>query len=116
MNREIVIKARQMPNYNFIVAEGIDCDSYQIERTEAELIAAAIANPLKAKDEQTKLYLKINLPNDFLLKKPSTAFIFHVPNSYCKLIIVKPNFEINAVVVISFNYLLAMFYLQLLQL
>lgn len=97
MNKETVIKARQMPNYNFKVVEEIDRDSYQIERIDAELISAAIANPFKASDQQTKLYTKINLPNDFLLKKHATAFIFHVPSSYWKLVIVKSNAEIDAI-------------------
>lgn len=100
MNREAVIQAREMANYNSLVAKTIDRDSYQIDRAEAELIAAAIANPLKPNQSQSSLYMKVDLSNDFLFKQAGTAFIFHIPTSYWKLVIVKPNSEINAV---SFN-------------
>lgn len=97
MNVEIVNKALQMQNYNSIVAVAINHDSYQIRQTEAELISAAIANPLKQSQNQTNLYAEIDLKDDFLLKEASKAFIFHVPNSYWKLVVVKPISEINMV-------------------
>lgn len=97
MNAEIVSKALQRQNYNSIVAAAINRDSYQIEQAEAELISAVIANPLKQSQNLTNLYMGIDLKDDFLLKEASTAFIFHVPNSYWKLVIVKPLSEINTV-------------------
>jgi|GEM_PF-342275 len=97
MNAEIVSKALQRQNYNSIVAAAINRDSYQIEQAEAELISAVSANPLKQSQNQTNLYTRIDLKDDFLIKAASTAFIFHVPNSYWKLVIVKPVSEINAV-------------------
>lgn len=97
MNAETVSKAFQLQNYNSIVATALNRDSYQIEQAEAKLISAAIANPLKQSKNQTNLYMEINLRDDFLLKEASTAFIFHVPNSYWKLVIVKPISEINTV-------------------
>jgi len=82
MNQDIIMQARQNdPNFD---------NSYH---PKAELLSAVIANPLK----NTRLYRKVTLENDFLLKQPSTAFIFHVPDSYWKLLIVKPGSDINAV-------------------
>lgn len=102
MNKEAVIKARQMQNYNLQIVKTIDHESYQIERKEAELISAVIADPLKQSQASSSLYMKVELSNDFILKEASTAFIFHIPTSYWKLVIVKPNSEINAV---NFNIL-----------
>jgi PAS domain S-box-containing protein len=95
MNQDILMQARQKPNYDPNIAVEIERDSYQIDTPKAELLSAVIANPLN--NTQTKLYQKVTLENDFLLKEPSTAFIFHVPESYWKLLIVKPHSEINAV-------------------
>ncbi|HEY9844906.1 MAG TPA: SpoIIE family protein phosphatase [Candidatus Caenarcaniphilales bacterium] len=97
INKEILSLARQMPSYRPSVAAALDRSSYQIDQSEAELIAGVIIDPIQAKQSTTRLYTKVHLENDFLLKKVSTAFIFHVPGSYWKLIIVKPVSEINAV-------------------
>jgi signal transduction histidine kinase len=97
MNSEILKQARQMQNYDPNIALAIDRDSYQIDQPKAELLAAVLVDPLKSMEKQTYLYNTVALENDFFLKTPSTAFIFHVPYSYWKLVIVKPNSEINAV-------------------
>ncbi|MEN8220530.1 MAG: response regulator, partial [Pseudomonadota bacterium] len=93
MNQDILMQARHKPNYDPNIALEIERDSYQIDTPKAELLSAVIANPLK----KTKFYQKVTLENDFLLKEPSTAFIFHVPDSYWKLLIVKANSDINTV-------------------
>ncbi len=93
MNQDILMQAHQKANYEPNIAVEIERDSYQIDTPKAELLSAVIANPLK----ETKLYQKVTLENDFLLNEPSTAFIFHVPDSYWKLLIVKPHSEINVV-------------------
>ncbi|MEN8216035.1 MAG: cache domain-containing protein [Pseudomonadota bacterium] len=95
MNQDILMQARKLQNYKSNIALEIDRDSYQIDRPKAELLSAVIANPFK--NTQTKLYKKVTLENDFLLNEASTAFIFLMPDSYWKLVIVKPNAEINAV-------------------
>jgi len=95
MNQDILRQARQLPNYDSNIAVEIERDSYQIDQAKAELLSAVIANPFK--NTQTKLYQKVTLENDFLLNEASTAFIFLMPDSYWKLVIVKPNTEINAV-------------------
>lgn len=101
INQDILRQARQMPNYDPKIAVEIDQDSYQIDQPKAELLAellaAVLMDPLKNTQNQTNLYHKVALEDDFLLKEASTAFIFHVPYSYWKLVVVKPNSEINAV-------------------
>ncbi len=97
MNNDILTQYRKMPNYDPNIAIKIDRDSYQIDQAKAELLAAVIADPLKLMQKQTYLYQKVALENDLFLKTASTAFIFYVPYSYWKLVIVKPNSEINAV-------------------
>jgi methyl-accepting chemotaxis protein len=97
MNQDILRLAHQLPHYDPNIAITIERDSYQIDQTKAALLSAVIADPLKNSQAQTKLYKKVTLENDILLNQASTAFIFHVPDSYWKLIIVKPNTEINAV-------------------
>ena len=95
MNKEILNKALQKSNYDPNIAAAIEHASYKIKQQEAELMAAVIANPLK--NNKTHLYTTVHLKNDFILQEASTAFIFHVPDSYWKLVIVKPNYEINTV-------------------
>jgi signal transduction histidine kinase len=97
MNDFILKQYHQMQNYDPNIALAIYRDSYQIDQSKAELLAAVLADPLQFTQKQTYLYQKVALKNDFLLETPSTAFIFHVPYSYWKLVIVKPNSEINAV-------------------
>ncbi|MBE9040183.1 GHKL domain-containing protein [Oscillatoriales cyanobacterium LEGE 11467] len=97
MNEEILELARQMPDYNLEIAERINRDSYQIDRENAKLLTAVILDPLSQSLLESKLYSTINLPDDLILKEPSKAFVFHVPSSYWKLVIVKPISEIEAV-------------------
>ncbi|MDY6939573.1 MAG: ATP-binding protein [Cyanobacteriota bacterium] len=97
MNEEILELASQMPTYNLKVAEQIDRDSYQIDREKAELLAAVLFDPLSQQLQQSKLYTTIELTDDFILQEPSKAFIFHVPKSYWKLVIVKPISDIEGI-------------------
>jgi signal transduction histidine kinase/DNA-binding response OmpR family regulator len=97
VNQEIIALAQQMPAYDRAIAEQIDRESYQINATEAELLAATIVDPLRTKQGGTRLYKTIQLEQDLILAEPSQAFIFTVPSSYWKLIIVMPIAEIDAV-------------------
>ena len=67
-----------------------------ISPTEAQLIAAAIADPLGDRLSDSKLLKKFQISSDWLLEEPSKVYIFHVPNSYWKLVIVKPIAEVTA--------------------
>jgi len=63
---------------------------------EAELIAAAIANPLGDRLSESRLLKSLEIEDDWLLSEPANVYIFHVPNSYWKLVIVKPISEVTA--------------------
>lgn len=97
INQDILSRARQMPTYDPTVAEKIAAESYQIDEAKAELLAAVLLDPLKERQADTKLYQQVTLANDLLTEEESIAFIFHVPDSYWKLVIVKPISEANAV-------------------
>jgi signal transduction histidine kinase/DNA-binding NarL/FixJ family response regulator len=97
VNQEIIALAHQMPKSNRAIAAQIDQDSYQINAAEAELLAATIADPLDTKQSETRLFTTIQLDQDLILGEPSRAFIFTVPASYWKLVIVKPIAQIDAV-------------------
>ena len=95
MTQDILRHARDQKNYNPSIATTINQESYKIDHAKAELLAAIIANPIQ--NNRTYLYKTVHLEQEWLLKEASTAFIFHVPHSYWKLVIVKPNSNINAV-------------------
>ena len=95
MNQDILKQASQLAAYDPKIAEYIEHDSYQVDHEKAQLLSAVMLNPFE--NRTTKLYQTIPLSNDFILKQASTAFIFHIPDSYWKLVIVKPNTDIYAV-------------------
>ena len=97
MNQSILKEARNSPDYSASLAEKIDTASYQINREEAEFITAVILDPLKDRTRKTKLIETFTMENDLILSQPSLGYIFHVPESYWKLAIVKPVHEATAV-------------------
>lgn len=92
MDREIVERARRMAGFDSTVATKIDTQSYQIDAAEATMIAAVMADPLAAvrKAQATNLFAKVDLGSDLINQEPSTAFLFNVPESYWKLVLVVP--------------------------
>ena len=90
MNDATIESARELAQFNPELIKKIAKDTYQISAAEAKIIVAVMADPLRERRSTTKLYRKVQLENDFLLGEASTAFIFHVPQTYWKLIIVKP--------------------------
>lgn len=97
MNQSILAQASQMPNYRENLASVIDRDSYQINREEAEFLSAVIADPLNEGMGTTRLFTYFNIPDDVILHEPATVFIFHVPQSYWKYVVVKPLSEARTV-------------------
>ncbi|MCR9143301.1 MAG: SpoIIE family protein phosphatase [bacterium] len=97
MNRDILERGRRSPNYDSTIAARIDADSDQISRAEAESIATVIADPLRAGRESTHLYRKFQIQRDFMNREASLVLIFSVPESYWKLVAVKPLSEAQAV-------------------
>ncbi|MBL8022634.1 MAG: SpoIIE family protein phosphatase [Leptospirales bacterium] len=93
MNQAILNGAEKIPGFDPTLSKKIDDASDQIDADEAKFIAAVIADPLGDK----RLYEKFDIRRDFLNKEASTVFIFHVPQSYWKVVIVKPVSESQAV-------------------
>jgi HAMP domain-containing protein/HPt (histidine-containing phosphotransfer) domain-containing protein/two-component sensor histidine kinase len=92
MDRAIVERARALPGFDATVAGKIDAESYQIDAAEATMIAAVMADPFAAtrREQATNLFTRVDLDSDLLNKEPSTAFLFNVPDSYWKLVLVVP--------------------------
>jgi diguanylate cyclase (GGDEF)-like protein len=64
--------------------------SYQVSKEQAEIMAASIINP--AKDTLNNSYLLdyFQLNDDYFLQEEVNISIFHVPESYWKLVVVTP--------------------------
>lgn len=97
MNEDILASGRAMPGYSPAAAPAIDEASYQIDRTEADFIASIIPDPLGARTAHSKLYTKVEVPSDLINGSPSLGYVFHVPSSYWKVVVVKPVAEARAV-------------------
>ncbi|MBD2182775.1 methyl-accepting chemotaxis protein [Planktothrix sp. FACHB-1355] len=93
INQKILRQAQQMPKYSKETAAKLDEQSDQIDRQQAELMAAVLADPLKQEQQQNQRFQEFEIKNDWLLQEKSTVYIFHVPSSYWKVVIVKPMSE-----------------------
>ncbi len=97
MNRDILERGRASRRYDPSIAARIDADSDQIDRDEAEFIAAILADPLDSQERPSHLAAKFRTPSDFVNQEESLVLIFNVPESYWKLVAVKPMSEAQAV-------------------
>ncbi|MBE7438932.1 MAG: SpoIIE family protein phosphatase [Spirochaetales bacterium] len=97
MNEEILSRARAMPGFRADIASKLTVDSDQINAEEAAMIAAVIADPIGSEKKNTNLFRKITIPDDFLIQEESLVFLFNVPDSYWKVVAVKPVREARAV-------------------
>lgn len=97
MNAAILDRARHEPSWNPEVARELPELSYQIDETEAELIAAGLVNPLGAPITETRLFETFRMKDDQILGEPSVAFLFHVPDAYWKVLLVTPEAEAASV-------------------
>lgn len=95
-NQEILDIAKQV-GYDTKIATAIAAQSHQIEADEANLIAAMLTTDGHVHGHQTYLHATHTFDNDYRLQRPVTTFYFHVPNTFWKLIIVKPTQEIGMV-------------------
>ncbi|MFB2967749.1 methyl-accepting chemotaxis protein [Aerosakkonema sp. BLCC-F183] len=93
INQKILIRAEQMPKYSNETAAKLDEQSDLIDRQQAELMVAVLADPLKQQQQQNQRFQEFEIENDWLLQERSTVYIFHVPSSYWKVVIVKPMSE-----------------------
>ncbi len=90
MNTDILATAQKMKGYDAKAIPKIDGDSDQINLEEAQFIAAVIADPMQERLKDTYLYKRIHIKRDFITGEESLVFLFHVPESYWKMVVVKP--------------------------
>jgi diguanylate cyclase (GGDEF)-like protein len=67
-----------------------DANSYQISNTQAEAMATAIIDPVGDRLNYSYLLDNFQLESDFLLREEVNVSVFHVPESYWKLVVVTP--------------------------
>lgn len=92
-NARLLDAARQQLGASYSrKVESIDSASYQIDRAQAELVTAIAADPFAGRYslENSTLSDQARLDDDPLLDGASVASVFMVPNSYWKLVIVRP--------------------------
>ncbi len=106
LNDTILARAQALPEYDPSVAQHLDADSEQLDEASAALLAATLLDPLQRNISQSHLLTQVAVPRDPVLKEPATAFIFHVPHAYWKLVLVKPNRAIVAPAGQMMNWLL----------
>ena len=100
LNDEVISSAEDELGARLVeIAGAIDRDSYQIDAEQSRLIAAITSDPLRTRlsIESSTLYRSFELPDDAVLGAPALAFVFSVPSSYWKLVVVKPIAEATAV-------------------
>ncbi len=97
MDTEIVRRAQASPAYVPSLAAEIDEASPGIERADAELVAAMLADPLRGRGAEpgSRLFSTVEVPADLITGQPAVAFLFHVPDPYWKLVFVVPKDELG---------------------
>ena len=90
INQEILEQAQQMPNYKLETVAQLEQGSYQINSQQAQLMSVILADPLAGKTDSTRLLKQLEIDDDWLLEEKSIVDIFHIPNTYWKLVIVMP--------------------------
>jgi len=90
LNDEILHQAHEMPNYNHKVVVELQTANPEITLYQAELINTVLFDPLESTTNSTRLLQKLYIEDDWLLEEKSIVYIFHMPKTYWKLIIVKP--------------------------
>ncbi len=91
MDQDILARARTTPGFDPLAAATIDAASYAIDRPEAETISAILVDPLaRQRRDRGNLYSTVEVAEDPIGGRRSLAFLFHVPDSYWKLVFVTP--------------------------
>lgn len=90
MNQKLLHQAQQAPNYQNTISSDLIARSDRIHAQDAELIAAIMVDPFGGVEATSYLHQRFELANDFLMQEACTAYLFHVPGAYWKLILVKP--------------------------
>ncbi|MBL4775124.1 MAG: response regulator, partial [Mariprofundus sp.] len=92
-HQHILQQAKLIPAFDSTLAAKLDHDSYQINANEAEFISAVIVDPLAQHTLESYLLSKTHIENDTFLHQPSSVYLFHVPDTYWTLAIIKATAE-----------------------
>lgn len=101
INQGIINKAKQIDNGKFEMAANTILSGTNLQRTtpkEAQIIAAMLLTEgsTTVNPNQNHFVEKVAINKDVLLNQPATAFIFSVPLTNWKMVVVKPNRELMA--------------------
>lgn len=97
MDAEILRRAGASPDYRPGVAEELFESSSLFTKEAAGMVAAGLVDPLRGAMPDSKLFASYETADDLLLGKPSVGFVFHVPDSYWKLVLVTTQARAGAV-------------------
>lgn len=102
MNRSLIDKAEQQNASKFNMAATnlmTTANAQRISRDESKILSALLLtngnNPVDL--SQSHFVTAIDIPSDAILQQPVRAFIFTVPFTYWKMVVVKPRSELLAV-------------------
>ena len=98
IDRQLLSEAKQQLKNQPEIVKNIVKSSPQINQKQAELMTLVLANPRKHQHGKIPLTEKVELKKDWYLREPSTAYIFLVPDSYWKLVVVQPLTESTRVI------------------
>ncbi len=96
INQSVIEQAATLPNYDPSLAPNLDNASDQLDADGAQLLAATLFDPLHREATSNHLLETVTVNRDPLLNVRATAYIFHVPDTYWKVVVVKPNETIFA--------------------
>ena len=85
--RETDIETREKRS---VMSSYFEKASYQVSKKQADIMAAAILDPMANQIGSSYLLQSFQLEQDMLLKERVNVSVFHVPESYWKLVLVTP--------------------------
>jgi two-component system, NtrC family, sensor kinase len=99
LNHDLIKNNQNSDQYSLDDVLNIARESYQIDLNQAKLIYAIINNAQDQNNLNNNSFLvkNIQLKRDFLLGESANAFVFLIPDSYWKLVIVQPKSRAIAV-------------------
>lgn len=98
-NEKFIANAKSLnPATYFMNIRGMVAESKGISANEAQMLSAVMVDTLyhAAPSDKTKLIATVPIAADFMLKAPATAYVFVIPSTFWKLIVIKPTAETTA--------------------
>ncbi|MCB1053321.1 MAG: hypothetical protein KDC71_22155 [Acidobacteria bacterium] len=106
VNEHLISQALAEEKFDPALTDVIDRSSYQIDHQEAEFINSVMIHASQQKQDSW-LVAQREVKNDYFIGESSLVFVFLVPHSFWKLVIVKPKASTTAVARNIKNRLLA---------